>query len=97
MMLLLKMTHLTCKTILVPVQTKMAGKGLTGKNTVKSSGKVDPAKKKIQRQMSQTRSLENDLLDLFPVKNDTGPMEINPANIFYWEPNRGHVLLSSSS
>jgi hypothetical protein len=51
---------------------------------VKSIGNVDPAKKEIQRQTNKTCLPENEhLLDLFPVKNDTGPLKINPANIFF--------------
>jgi hypothetical protein len=52
---------------------------------VKSSRFINPAKKEIQQWMSQTWTQENDRLDPFPAKNDTGPLEINPANIFSWE------------
>jgi hypothetical protein len=56
------------KTNLVPVWTKMTGKGVMEKVLVKSSGLVHPAKKEIQCWMSQMCNRENDPLFLFPAK-----------------------------
>jgi hypothetical protein len=61
----------------------MTKKGLTGKNPLKSSRCVDPAKKEIQQQMSKMHSQESNLLDLFLAKTDMGPLEINSANNFF--------------
>ncbi len=73
-MLILKIQLLIHKTILWKWLENLAEK-----YPVKSSGCVNLAKKEIQQCVSRTHSQENDLLDLFPEKNDTDPQQIRSS------------------
>jgi hypothetical protein len=61
----------------------MTGKGLTGKNISEIQRASQSSQERNTAADNPNMLAGNNVLDLFPVKNDTSPMETNPANIFF--------------